>query len=102
MVGLLDANESRPAGNEAAIKNTGGRSETSLGDVAGLLHRADYALLVVSGLRNGGTRRSFYFSLPSALKAMDRAASRGVTASITLVKFTPTGHVDLDSIGGAR
>ena len=70
--------------------------------IASLLHRADYALLVVSGLRNGGTRRSFYFSLPSALKAMDRAASRGVTASIALVKFTPAGHLDLDSIGGAR
>ena len=93
--------ESRPAGNGTAIKITGGRSgNQSNTDIAGLLHRADYALLVVSGLRRGGTRRTFYFSLPSALKAMDRAASRGVDASIALVKFSPVGHVDLDGLGG--
>lgn len=98
---MLTGNESRPAGNGAAIKKqkAGGRSTgVESTDVAALVQRADYALLVLSGLRNGGTRRNVYFSLPSAQAALDRAARRGVPASLTLVRFTPSGHVRLDEL----
>lgn len=96
-------NEVRPRRTEGDDVNLiGWRAASESTDLTAALARADYALLVVSGLRNGGTRRSFYFSLPSALKALDRAASRGVVASITLVKFTPAGHLDLHDLGVRR
>lgn len=97
---MSDTTEVRPQSKTEGDRVNAWAGTSKDSDIAGLLQRADYALLVVSGLRNGGTRRSFYFSLPSALKAMDRAASRGVTASIALVKFTPAGHLDLEDIGG--
>lgn len=58
------------------------------------------ALLVVTGLRNGGVRRKVVFTIAAALRALDLAAARGVPASVALVRLQPVERVDLDGIGG--
>lgn len=100
----MRAKESRPAGNRAAIKTLDGVTDEST-DWAELVQRADHALVVLTGLRRGGTRRNVYFSLPSAQAALARAAARGVAASVTLVRLVPVPFVALDEFdgeGGAR
>lgn len=51
-----------------------------------------HALLVTTGLRTGGVRRHVYFNLPSAQRALERAARRGVPASVHLVRLAPVAE----------
>lgn len=101
---MSDQTEKRPAGNGAASWN--GLSSTAKSsrpaDLSAALERADMALLVVTGLRNGGVRRKVVFTIAAALRALDLAAARGVPASVALVRLQPVERVDLDGIGGAR
>ena len=66
---------------------------------ASLAEKADHALVVLAGIRNGGTRRRVYFNLPSAHLAVERAHRRGLPASLYLVRLTPVPIADLDSLG---
>lgn len=61
---------------------------------------ASHALLVTRTIRGGGIRRRVMFSLPSAQTAVTRAEAAGHTATLTLVRLQPVGHVDLDDLGG--
>ncbi|WP_155892993.1 hypothetical protein [Intrasporangium chromatireducens] len=70
-----------------------GRSAASLAETA------DHALVVLAGIRNGGTRRRVYFNLPSAHLAVERAHRRGLPASLHLVRLLPVPMADLDSLG---
>ena len=100
MVGLLDHNESRPqAADLRAAKSFGGDTHILATQA---LERADMALLVVAGLRNGGTRRKIVFSIAAATRALDLAARRGVPATVALVQLTPVGRVDLEPGGDVR
>ncbi|WP_434966801.1 hypothetical protein [Janibacter indicus] len=65
-----------------------------------MLQRADHALLLVRGIKGGGTRRRVMFSLPHAHRALETARSQGYPASLTLVRLLPVGHVHLDELGG--
>lgn len=76
------------------------RSSTKTSDLDAALQRSDMALLVVTGLRNGGVRRKVVFTIAAAMRALDLAANRGVPASVALVQLQPVGHVDLDGEGG--
>ena len=58
----------------------------------------DHALLVTRTIRGGGIRRRVMFSLPSAQTAVARAEAAGHTATLTLVRLQPVGHVDLDDL----
>lgn len=106
---MLDANESRPAGNGAAIKiNVDARSAPSIDDLPEVLLRADHALLVTRRIKGGKVRHRLMLSLAAAERAVELARKAGQPATITLVKLQPVGLVDLaelevsnlDGIGG--
>ena len=77
-------------------KITGGRSGDQTTDLDALLQRADHALLLVRGIKGGGTRRRVMFSLPHAHRALGTARAQGYPASLALVRLLPVGHVDLN------
>ena len=58
----------------------------------------DHALLLTRTIRGGGVRRRVMFSLPSAQAAVVRAEAAGHTATLTLVRLQPVGHIDLDEL----
>lgn len=85
----LQNEERRPAQDAASNLNRTADSTLPL----------DHALLLTRTIRGGGVRRRVLFSLPSAQAAVVRAESAGHTATITLVRLQPVGHVvlaDLD------
>lgn len=87
---------------EGGARNPGEKftpDSTGSASIAACLERADMALLVVTGLRNGGVRRKVVFTVGAALRALDLAAARGVPASVALVRLQPVERVD--NIGGA-
>lgn len=73
-----------------------------------LADRAAYAIVVLAGMRNGGSRRRVFSNLPNAEKAVERCTGRGLPASLHLVRLLPVPMADLDSLdldslgGGAR
>ena len=90
--------ERRPVCSGTASKITGGRSGDQSTDLDAMLHRADHALLLVRGIKGGGTRRRVMFSLPHAHRALETARSQGYPASLALVRLLPVGHVDLEAV----
>lgn len=104
---MSDRTEERPpvcSRGDVQKINGATRSRTDSSRSAGVdaaLERADMALLVVAGLRNGGTRRKIVFSIAAATRALDLAARRGVPATVALVQLTPVGRVDLGPGGDA-
>ena len=59
---------------------------------------ATHALVVLSGMANGRTRRHVYLNLPSAQLAVERAAARGLPASLHLVRLVPVPLVMLEDL----
>lgn len=94
-------NERRPRrAAEGDEKITGGRSTVESTELDAILHRTDHALVVLRGLRNGGTRRRVFYSLSSAQSALARAEAAGVPASVHLVRLVPVPFVALDELDG--
>lgn len=103
MVGLRDANESRPADNGTAIKNTGGRSETQSTNLAARARRHDHGVLVLAERKDGVVTSQVYSNLPAAETKVWRTRERGLSASLVLVRIVPVPHVALDELdGGGR
>ena len=93
----MSAKRNRPEiGSPEAIPKTFGGVENSL------TGQGAFALVVLAGLANGGTRRRVMFSLPNAQRAVDRTHTRGLPASLHLVRLAPVDldPAALDELGG--
>ena len=111
---MLTTNESRPAGNGAAIKNTGGRSGVESTEPVRLSHRAalaeverradltGYVVRAVTTMTNGAVKVQHYASLHAAVRAAERAERRGCVCVLSLCRVVPVERVDLEAEGVAR
>lgn len=89
---------SRPTGNRAASRITGGRSDSSLLDsatVGALVLRHEYAIVVRSERRDGVMVEQVMTNLPAAERKVHRTRERGLSAGMTLVRLVPVASATM-------